>query len=272
MKKKGVINYGSRRSAKPPGGLFVSRGPHTILPVDGFVGFSINGGTRSQGYIGQSSAFSKHGTPFYGQYPQGYGGIRGTYPTTQPTFNSPIVKGITRGKQYEYIKPSVLSTRGMIETRFKWIHNGVYPNYWVQPVYPSGSLEENSSQGLYIHKKEASNDCHTNVNNTSKYIDYRVCKGNSYNSIQNQRPSLFTLFSSGYTKELYQPITSSQQTLKIQRRCSNPIGVLKPFPFASNGGTSNSRSGINYAPPPIQQIYYTKPPAWYWTSGSTSGV
>ena len=54
FKKKGVINYGSKRSGKPPGGIWLSQGPFGdgkslfSLTSPGTVGFSINGGTSSQ--------------------------------------------------------------------------------------------------------------------------------------------------------------------------------------------------------------------------------
>ena len=57
------------------------------------------------------------------------------------------------------------------------------------------------------------------------------------------------------------PQTASQYTLQVQRKCANPVGALKPFPFAVNGGSGNA-SG-NYAPPPVAQVYYDSPPEWY---------
>ena len=275
MKKKGVINYGSRRSAREPAGYWVSRGPHTIPPVEGYVGFSINGGRRSQGYIGQSSAFSKSGTPYYGQFAKGYGGYMGEYYHAEPLMNSPIVKGDTSGKQFEYIKPSVLSTKGMLETRFRWRNNGTYPNYWVQPVYPTGYQDGNASQQAYIEKKASANTIVTDTNKPEKYIDYRI-KGNPATGCSTtpaKHRSYFIASSNrGYTKTLYQPQTSSQHMVKIQRKCSHPVGHQKPFPFATNGGTGNSGAGINYASPAVSQIYYTEPPEWYTAIGVCDAI
>jgi len=56
-----------------------------------------------------------------------------------------------------------------------------------------------------------------------------------------------------YTKRLYQPLDASEQTARIQRRCANPIGPQKPFPYATNGSTCNQLQG-----------YYVTPPAWYY--------
>jgi len=271
FKKKGVINYGSKRSGKPPGGVWLTQGPFGkngylsyTMSAPGSEGFSLNGGTRNVGYIGKSSAFSKQGTPFYGQFPKGYGGCCGTYATSQPVMNSPIVRGITQGKQFEYIKPSVLSTKGMLEKRYKWIHNGQYPNYWVQPQGANDNLADNGSQWLYIQTKAAANDCVIDTNKPQVYLDYRVYGGPTGCSTTTAKYPDYKIMESnaGYTKTLYQPQTSSQHTLRIQRKCANPVGRLKPFPFATNGGSGNA--GGYYNPPPVPQIYYYTPPAWYW--------
>ena len=269
FKKKSVINYGSNRSAKPPGGIWLSQGPFgnnaTEISSPGFVGFSLNGGTRNVGYIGKSSAFSKSGTPFYGQFPKGSGGCCGTYSSPQPVMNSPIVRGITQGQQAAFIKPSVLSTKGMLEKKYKWIHNGQYPNYWVQPQSANDNMSDNGSQWLYVQTKAAANDCVTDTNKPQIYLGHRIRGGPTACYTTPARFRSFSTITSnnGYTKTLYQPFTSSQQTLRIQRKCSNPIGRQKPFPFATNGGNNNSK-GIHYEPPPVRQIYYKTPPAWYW--------
>jgi len=70
---------------------------------------------------------------------------------------------------------------------------------------------------------------------------------------------------------LYQPQTASQHTLRVQRKCANPIGPQRPFPFAANNG-SNSSKGNYYAPPPVRQIYYNIPPAWYWSPSNKTTI
>jgi len=278
FKKKGVINYGSKRSGKPPGGIWLSQGPfgrrsEFALTAPGTVGFSLNGGTRNVGYIGKSSAFSKNGTPFYGQFPKGSGGCCGGYSSPQPVMNSPIVRGITQGKQFEYIKPSVLSTKGMLEKKYMWINNGQYPNHWVQPQAANDNMSDNGSQWLYIQTKAAANDCVVDTNNPQKYIGYRVRGGPTGCSTTTAHYTSFNTMSSnaGYTKTLYQPQTASQHTLRVQRKCANPIGPQRPFPFAANNG-SNSSKGNYYAPPPVRQIYYNIPPAWYWSPSNKTTI
>jgi len=280
FKKKGVINYGSRRSAKGPGGVWLPQGPFGAkdglggmlalsLKNPGPEGFSINGGTRSKGYIGKSSAMSKNGTPFRGQFPCWIsGGRSGRYPQNI-VLNSPLVKAINEGSQFEYIKPSVLSNKGMLEKKYMWIHNGQYPNYWVQPVYPTGTQDQNASQWLYIDTKAAANVCVNDTNKPQIYVGHRIRGGPTGCSTTNAKYPSYNILSSnaGYTKTLGIPQTSSQYTLQVQRKCSNPVGPLKPFPFATNGGSAGASNTRTFGPPPpvLTQNFLT-PPDWYWSS------
>jgi hypothetical protein len=276
FKKKGVINYGSNRSGKGPGGIWLPQGPgkemlKLSLQNPGPVGFSINGGRRSKGYIGKSSAMSKNGTPFRGKFPCWIsGGIRGRYPQNI-VYNSPLVKAINEGSQYEYIKPSVLSYDGMIEQKYRWIHSGQYPNYWVQPIYPSGSLEDNASQWLYIQTKAAANICVNDTNKPYVYEGHRIkCSPTGCSTSTGKYPSYNIMNSNvGYTKTLNVPQDASQYTLQVQRKCANPIGRQKPFPFAANNGSNGSINTVsitnnNGLPAPIANVTYVKPPDWYW--------
>jgi len=271
FKKKGVINYGTNRSGKGPGGFWLPQGPgkemlSLALQNPGPVGFSINGGRRNKGYIGQSSAFSKTNTPFRGQFPcWGSGGRGGRYPISV-VFNSPLVKAINQGSQYQYIKPSVLSNDGMIEKKYMWINNGQYPNYWVQPVYPTGTMSDNASQWLYIQNKAASNICVNDTNKAYVYDGHRIkCSPTGCSTTTAKYQSFSTMTSNvGYTKTLRQPQTASQYTLQIQRQCTNPVGPQKPFPFAANNGSSGGSNPDRAPPPPIPEVTFLTPPAWYW--------
>lgn len=273
FKKKSVIQYGSKRSGKPPGGVWLPRGPFgnnltslkNSLQILNNSGFSINGGHRNVGYIGKSSSFSKNGTPFRGTQPCGTGGSFGNYASPLPVFN--VNRVYTLGDQYQYIKPSVLSTRGMLETRFKWKNSGQYPHYWVQPNYTGNQVDTNS-QGMYIHDKTTANLCVSDVNNTETYIGH-IKKGGStlcYTSTARFN-SYDDMASKGlYTKRLYQPLTSGEQTLYIQRPCANPTGAQKPFPYAVQTGTGIIPSGTS-----IRSVGNScntsntvlSPPAWY---------
>lgn len=257
MKRKGVIQYGSRRSGKPPGGIWQDRGPfgktNSINSISAFgpEGFSINGGSRNPSYIGRSMAMSKTGTRFNGAFPIGYGGNRGRYVEAEPLFNMPPAKAHVEGSQKEYIKPSVLSQRGQLATRFKWIQNGTYPNYWVQPIYPSGSLSDNASQQLYVENKWVANLCVQDINDPAKYEGYEGA-----NACECQNSVIFP-----YTKTLYQPMTAEEYVKWIQRKIVAPKGHCKPFPMALN---HNHKSSVPFGQPPsTPDLNWLTPPLWY---------
>lgn len=276
FKRKSVINYGSNRSGKPPGGIWLPQGPFgpdskmlaLSLTNPGPNGFSINGGHRNVGYVGKSYQMSKSGTPFRGLHPMGWGGTNGTYKQAQPVLNSQEVD--TLGTQYQYIKPSTLSTRGMLEQKYRYLYNGQYPNYWVQPVY-TGNQTDSASQGNYIDHLTSKNTCNIKVNDEVTYADYYVACGPTlcrpgrstakfkFNDMARNGP---------YTKTVRQATTyGGSYNLYVARKCNNPQGKQKPFPFAVTtgssiipGGTSvtNVGTGCNTG-----NVYVT-PPAWYW--------
>ena len=275
FKKKSVIQYGSNRSGKPPGGIWLEQGPFgadtqsekIAIQNKGKVGFSINGGRRNVGYVGKTYQMSKMGTPFRGTFPcWTSGGIGGTYKLSLPVFN--VNEVMVLGNQYEYIKPSVVSTRGMLRKKYRWAYNGQYPQYWVQPNY-SGNQTDTASQGLYIQNMAAANDCVNDVNNPGKYENNQVRGGPT---LCHKTTALFKFndmaSNAPYTKETRIPRTSSQQTLKIQRPCAHPTGAIKPFPFAVNGGNTTGIKGINgitinSSPCSLTRVNYLTPPKWY---------
>jgi len=277
FKKKSVINYGAKRSGKPPGGYWLPQGPFgkATQPLKqaitnfGPEGFSLNGTHRNVGYIGKESKFSRNGTPYKGRHAYGNGGTFGRYPISEPVFN--VNRVIALGTQYLYVKPSVLSTYGQLRKQYRWAYTGKYPNYWVQPLVGGTWQSDTKSQGMYIHQKTTANMCNINVNDTAKYVGYikncgpTLCATSTasfkYNDMARNAP---------YTKELKQPIPSSEYTLYIQKRCANPLGRQKPFPYAVQTGTgiqaagtsiTSVGSGCNTA-----NVYLT-PPEWYIKSG-----
>lgn len=239
FKNKSVIRFGANVSGKPPGGIWQSQGPFgplATVPIGayGATGFSINGGTRNVGYIGKTYHMSKQGTPFRGVNPMGNGGTLGTYATPLPVYN--VNEVIVLADQYKYIKPSVLSTHGMLAKKYRWAYNGQYPNYWVQPVY-TGNQTDTASQGMYLQRISAANTCTDDINKQVEYIGNvkkcgpTLCKKTTtkfkYNDMAHNAP---------YTKYVKNPRDSSVRTLQVQRKCANPTGDLKPFPYAVNGG------------------------------------
>lgn len=277
FKKKSVINsLGVKISGKPTNIYWMGQGPFGSEKPDQIVygtsGFSLQGGRRNQGYIGKTYQMSVNGTPFYGVFPIGFGGTSGTYPPSQPVMNCPEVKVDTRGKQYRFLKPSVLSTKGMLERKYMWINNGQYPNYWVQPVYCNNNLSDNASQQVYIENKASANITVNDTNTPQKYVGY--CRNSNNNSYGTNYNSFNIQSSNGtYTKLLSIPQDASQQIQQIQRKCVKPIGPQKPFPFAWNstrtatiGSLSSStvQTAMKGPPTPIEETpVYLEPPAWY---------
>jgi hypothetical protein len=304
FKKKSVINYGSKRSGKPPGGYWLPQGPfgHSISALKeainnyGSVGFSINGGHRNIGGVGRDMKMSKSGTPYRGTQPIGWGGTYGKYPSAtlvgsttdniqstgavpnahskqpvvQPVLNSRIVD--TLGTQYAYIKPSILSTYGMLDKKYRWVYYGKYPNYWVQPNY-TGNQTDTGSQGLYIQNVAAANTCNLKVNNVGTYEGYFVkssptlcTPGRStarfkYNDMARNGP---------YTKNLYNQVSYDQYNLYLTRGCNDPIGAQKPFPYAVKGGSSQAAAGTSitsFASGCNTTPVFLTPPEWYIKSG-----
>jgi hypothetical protein len=72
-----------------------------------------------------------------------------------------------------------------------------------------------------------------------------------------------------YTKNLHQPKDASAYTLRVQRRCQNPVGLQKPYPYAVQNGTGVLRGGINVSN--VASACNTSntniiPPDWYTES------
>jgi len=271
MKNKSIIQYGGASLSKGRGGSWLNQGPFgkSNIAVYGGSGpgFSLNGGTRSGSYIGKTMSMSKNGTPFRGVHAMGNGGTFGQY-KQENVFNLSREKSKLLGSQAEFIKPSTLSTKGMLEKKYRWINSGTYPNYWVQP---DASLPYNFSQQVYIDKLAAANITVNNTNDPKKFEQFchpnvSICQKDR---IKKGGNLVYSLIDSAarYTKELYIPQTSSQHTLQIQRKCAQPFGLLKPFPFAANGGSHNSSGTSNRYPPAVPQQYYLSPPEWYIATG-----
>jgi hypothetical protein len=272
FKKKSINSASSatKRSGKPTNEYWIYQGPYgkkgnlpstifnaSLVGPDGIVGgnyytasnagFSVTGSHRNIGGVGQSMRFSKSATPYRGVYPKGWGGTRGRYPDGPNQVSLNIMPVLTKvAVQNGIVKPPVLSTKGMLERRYRWINSGQYPNNWVQPVY-TGNQTDTASQGLYIQNKAAANYCHYDVNNPEVYVDYFVRCGSTGCQPTPARGYTMSIQQSNapYTKTLHQPKDASDYTLRIQRRCQDPVGFQKPFPYAVQTGTGVLRGGIN---------------------------
>jgi hypothetical protein len=294
FKKKSINSASSatKRSGKPTNNYWIYQGPYgkkgnlpstifqaSLVGADGSIpgvnyaasnaGFSITGPYRNSGGVGASMRFSQSGTPYRGIYPKGWGGTRGRYPDGPNNVLINIRTGTIpcAAVQNGTVKPPVLSTKGMLERRFRWIKSGQYPNNWVQPDY-TGNQTDTASQGLYIHNKAAANYCHYDVNNPEVYVDYFVRCGATGCQPTPARGYTMSIQQSNapYTKTLHQPKDASDYTLRIQRRCTNPVGFQKPFPYAVQTGTGVLRGGItvnNVANACNTSNTVVTPPDWY---------
>jgi len=78
--------------------------------------FSLNGGHRSQGYIGQTMlSRSLPRTPMKGNVPKGHGGCCGTFPS-----NGIIQSAVTSVNDAEIIKKSNVNEMGLLSTKYAW--------------------------------------------------------------------------------------------------------------------------------------------------------
>jgi hypothetical protein len=272
FKKKSINSASSatKRSGKPTNEYWIYQGPYgkkgnlpstifnaSLVGPDGNVGgnyynasnagFSIIGSHRNIGGVGQNMRFSKTATPYRGKYPKGWGGTNGRYPDGPNNVSLNIMPVLTNvAVQNAIVKPPVLSTKGMLERRFRWINSGQYPSNWVQPVY-TGNQTDTASQGLYIQNKAAANYCYYDVNNPEIYVDYFVRCGATGCQPTPARGYTMSIQQANapYTKTLHKPKDASDYTLRIQRRCQDPVGFQKPFPYAVQTGTGVLRGGIN---------------------------
>ena len=250
FKKKSGATHGSNISGKRPGGTWLNRGLFVNSNVSaghlGKSGFSLNGGATQHGYVGKTYAFSRQGTPYKGIHAVGHGGYCGTYNTVSPVFLSGNIA--TRGTQYKYIKPSVLSEQGMLHTKYRWIRRP-YPYATVQPVYGSGNLSLNASQGMYIESLTSKNVNYYDINqfdkhdtNVSSMQDTNGCNRpiqSELKLLKTHNSYIFTINKRSYitySKHLRNAETSSE----VLRRKKAPCAKIEVYPRSTNGNSLNA--------------------------------
>lgn len=253
FKKKGVILYGGGMHTTCPGKRQQGPGAIWITPLPfcnssteskqyfSTTGFSINGGHRNISYVGQNR--KQYGTPFRGIYPTGNGGTNGSF-TKNILLNMNSAKAEIQGNQYKYIKPSTQMTKTKLSKKYHYIYHGQYPFKWVQPTYPTGPLDQNANMSSYIQKLKTENMQPNKPLRQDQQDELcQKCENSSGGG--------------KYTKTTHQPIDESDYLQHIQRRCLNPSGASKPFPF-------NALNSTSVAPPAtIITEYYMVPPKWY---------
>jgi len=110
-------------------------------PVSGIGanGFSLNGGYRNIGAVGQFRMVSNvTRTPFRGTQPMGHGGFDGEY------YNVPSNSGVPITNDDSIIKHSSKNTAGLIDEKYKWTKSQ-YPRYWVKD--DDNSYRQTKTQG-----------------------------------------------------------------------------------------------------------------------------
>lgn len=113
------------------------------MSVGSKTGFSLNGGHRSQGYIGQTMlSRSLPRTLAKGATQRGHGGSNGKF-----VQQNPVISAVTSTEDPSIIKRSVLDNDGMIATKYRWIR---------RPA-PFTNVKEDTTQ---------------NRNNQQQYIDH----------------------------------------------------------------------------------------------------
>jgi hypothetical protein len=179
----------------------------------GLKGFSLNGTHRSQGYVGQTSlSRSLPKTNMKGNVASGYGGCCGTFrkmPIVQSavvSLNDPLV-----------VKPSVVGTYGMLETKYQWIRR---PQPFAT-VKPDGNHNINGASNYitYLGKKTvaciSTYDASNNIDIFNKTLNQPCCKNFDANIFSKRSVALFTKPDSYFV-----PISAGEYLIQKHDKCT----------------------------------------------------
>jgi hypothetical protein len=213
-------------------------------------GFSLVGGHRNVGYVGQTNlAKSVTRTPFRGTTPVGHGGHNGKYVIS--IANS----GSCSTNDPSIIKKTVKNTKGSIIHQYPWLHsvsgnccdrstsNG--RKYWVKS---DDSMPENYTQGVYIknlkfaYANRIVDKTDSGIKNCDENGNVRSCKAASYH-----------IGGKFYYRQMYSknltryPLPSSEyQTSGLMKKNNLPTPpCLAPFPM----NLSHNGCDVNYLTP-----------------------
>ena len=224
-----------------------SRNNRRIAPISGRGndGFSLNGGHRNIGAVGQFRMISNTTrTPFKGTEPVGHGGSGGKY------YNQPLDSGSCCTNDSSIIKSSSKNTAGMIDTKYKWTKSA-YPNYWVQEDDNSYCITKD--QSTYIRNLtqqvgasvfinvQSNGNCGTVVDSPNSNYVYS-CSGNK------NACSYFIgtkkYIRMPYSKNFNQPAMSQGQYINTggiaKRECLPTPANKQPFPMNLNHITKHT--------------------------------
>lgn len=177
-------------------------------------GFSLNGTHRSQGYIGQTSlSRSLPRTPMKGNTPKGHGGCCGKYPQ-----GNIIQSAVSSLEDTSIVKKSSLNTRGLIDTKYRWIRRP-------QPFAVVNPITRLNSQSEYLYylsqknlkaKNPDGTPCSDEIN-PDEIPDtfYKKCTALEKSQISDQCPRSKIVKSEKYTGA----ISGEAYILKLRKRC-----------------------------------------------------
>lgn len=193
----------------------------------GYKNFSLNGVYRAQGYVGQDNrGRTIIKTPYKGNTPVGHGGCCGKYRIS-------IVKPsqVESVNNLSYIKSSVLSNYGSIETHFRWIGRP-YP---FTSVKPDSNLNLNPSQGQYVEQLRRET-----IYNVDNCVFQKNLNGLGKCSQIEGQP-YFSSYRDYNLKQLYNPTTKqvgpidqSLYILQYDNACSQINPMYEPFSVCGN--------------------------------------
>ena len=186
--------------------------------------FSINGGYRNQGWVGQTTlSRSLPKTPMVGDTPKGHGGCCGTY-----NIGTIVQSAVTSTNNPAVIKPSVLSTDGMLDTKYRWIGRPA-PYTSVKP----GAGNNLNDQSDYITQKTKStiNDIDRNHPSIPK------CKESCKNSIFKGRTDTPHGINADSVTKTVGPQTGGEYVSKLSDECASSDVKCPDKNKGGNGGT-----------------------------------
>jgi hypothetical protein len=227
-----------------------SRNNRRIAPISGrgTDGFSLNGGYRNIGSVGQFRMISNTTrTPFKGAFPMGNGGSGGKY------YNKPANSGTCTANDNTIVKKSSLNTAGMIDTKYKWTKS-TYPNYWVQEDDNSYSVTRDQSTyitnltqkygGCLFTNVQSNGKCGTTIDSPESTYKYS-CSGNK--GACSYYIGTKKYIRTPYSKNLNQPAMSQGQYIKTggvyRKECLPTPANKQPFPMNLHHSSSNQLSG-----------------------------
>ena len=187
-------------------------------------GFSLNGGYRNQGYIGQTSlSRSLPRTPMKGNVARGSGGCCGTY------LRTPIVQSAVVSQNNPYvIKTSSMNTMGMMSSKYRWVRRP-FPYASTKPIIQS---IQSQSDLVSQYKQKAINEAATCAHPPNAGS---VCINKLPNT---QRPQEKNTISNYDIPEKRFGLTESQYVDdRFHTQCLNndpPVKTVRGTPFACN--------------------------------------